>query len=63
MKSFEELKKEYWVDEQQAKKLDRAIRIYERFKVCTVATLVILTILIVILFFIAIIKFLLWYIF
>ena len=63
MKSFEELKKEYWVDEQQAKKLDRVIRIYEKFKAYTVVILVMLTILIVILFFIAIIKFLLWYIF
>ena len=63
MKNFEELKKEFWVNDKQAKKIDRAIRIYERFKAYTVATLVILTILIVILFFVAIIKFLLWYIF
>lgn len=63
MKSFEELKKEYWVDEKQAKKIDRAIRIYERFKAYTVVILVMLTITIVILLFVAIIKFLLWYIF
>lgn len=63
MKTFEELKKEYWVDEKQAKKLDRAIRIYERFKAYTITTLVLLTITIVILLFVAIIKFLLWYIF
>lgn len=63
MKSFEELKKEYWVDEQQAQKINKAIRIYERFKAYTVVILVMLTITIVILLFVAIIKFLLWYIF
>ena len=63
MKSFEELKKEFWVDEKQAKKIDKAIRIYQTSKAIIITTFVILIFLIIILFLIAVIKFLLWYIF
>lgn len=63
MWKFEELKKEFWVDEKQAKKIDKAIRIYQISKAVIITTFVVLIFLVIILLFIAIIKFLLWYIF